>query len=76
MLKKIKILCYLVFKMWGNDMNDEGGFNITTTQSPAVGTESKQNTIISVAIRELLESNEENKNIHVIIVGIIKQVKQ
>lgn len=61
--------------MWGTDMNDDGGFNITTTQSPAV-TEPKQNIVISVAIRELLESNEENKNVHVIIVGIIKQVKQ
>lgn len=62
--------------MWGSDMNDDGGFNITATQSPATGPEPKQNTVISVAIRELLDSNEENKNVHVVIVGIIKQVKQ
>lgn len=61
--------------MWTND--DEGGFNTTMTQSPAVGTgaEAKQNTVINIAIRELLNSNDENKNTHVIVVGIIKQVK-
>jgi len=65
---------FLVFKMWGDD---EGGFNVTMTQSPATtsGTEPKQNTVISVAIRELFDTNEENKNTHVVVVGIIKQVK-
>lgn len=62
--------------MWGNDtVNDEGGFNITMTQSPAATNEVKQNTVISVAIRELLSNDEENKNTHVVVVGIIKQVK-
>lgn len=65
--------------MWGADTNnDEGGFNITMTQqSPATGSgmEAKQNTVIPVAISELLQSNEENKNTHVVVVGIIKQVK-
>lgn len=65
--------------MWGADTNDdEGGFNITMTQqSPAGGSglEPKQNTVISVAISELLKNNEENKNTHVVVVGIIKQVK-
>lgn len=62
--------------MWGADTNDdEGGFNVTMTQSPAAGAEQKQNTVISVAIRELLENNEENKNTHAVVVGIIKQVK-
>lgn len=62
--------------MWGNDtINDEGGFNVTMTQSsPAVTNEVKQNTVISVAIRELLSNDEENKNIHVVVVGIVKQV--
>lgn len=61
--------------MWGADTNDdEGGFNVTMTQSPATGTEPKQNTVISVTVRELLENNEENKNTHAVIVGIIKQV--
>lgn len=61
--------------MWGDD---EGGFNTTMTQSPSIasGAEPKQNTVISVAIRELLDSNEENKNTHVVVVGIIKQVLQ
>jgi len=60
--------------MWGDD---EGGFNVTMTQSPstASGVEPKQNTVISVAIRQLLDSHEENKNTHVVVVGIIKQVE-
>ncbi|XP_015375818.1 PREDICTED: replication protein A 32 kDa subunit-B [Diuraphis noxia] len=60
--------------MWGDD---EGGFNVTMTQSPATasGAEPKQNTVITVAIRELFDSNEENKNTHVVVVGIIKQVE-
>lgn len=64
--------------MWGADTNDDGGFNVTMTQSPAAGTgaDSKQNIVIPVTVRELLESNEENKNTHVIVVGVIKQVKQ
>jgi len=64
--------------MWTSDANeDEGGFNVTMTQSPASGavTESKQNTVIPMTIRELLNSNEENKNMHVVVVGVIKQVK-
>lgn len=60
--------------MWGETNDDEGGFNVTMTQSPATAAEPKQNTVISVAIRQLLESNEENKNTHVVVVGIIKQV--
>lgn len=61
--------------MWGTDTNDEGGFNVTMTQSPAApGTELKQNTVIPVTVRELISSDEENKNTHVIVVGIIKQV--
>lgn len=63
--------------MWGADNdNDEGGFNVTMTQSPVAGAEQKQNTVITVAIRELLENNEENKNTHAVVVGIIKQVKK
>lgn len=63
--------------MWSTDATqDEGGFNTTITQSPAVGAggESKQMTVIPVAIRQLLENNDENKNVHVVVVGIIKQV--
>lgn len=66
---------YLDIKMWGTDLNDEGGFNVTMTQSPASGPELKQNTVIPVTIRELLSNDEENKNTHVIVIGIIKQVK-
>lgn len=66
---------FSAFIMWGDD---EGGFNVTMTQSPATasGAEPKQNTVITVAIRELFDTNEENKNTHVVVVGIIKQVKQ
>lgn len=63
--------------MWSSNTNDdEGGFNVTMTQSPANGTatESKQNTVVPMAIRELLNNNEENKNTHIVIVGVIKQV--
>jgi len=64
--------------MWSTDANEnEGGFNVTMTQSPTSGTgsESKQNTVIPMTIRELLNNNEENKNMHVVVVGVIKQVK-
>lgn len=63
--------------MWGNDgIDDEGGFNVTMTQSPASAVEPKQNTVIHVTVRELINSSEENKNTHVVVVGIIKQVQQ
>lgn len=71
----IPIILYLVITMWSTDTNDEGGFNVTMTQSPAAGTELKQNTVIPVTIRQLITSDEENKNTHFIVVGIIKQVK-
>ncbi|XP_050436298.1 replication protein A 32 kDa subunit-B [Adelges cooleyi] len=65
--------------MWGTGATqDEGGFNTTiNTQSPATGSggESKQMSVIPVAIRQLLENNDENKNVHVVVIGIIKQVE-
>jgi len=64
--------------MWSSNANDdEGGFNMTMTQSPAAGTatESKQNTVVPMAIRQLLNNKEENKNTHIVIVGVIKQVE-
>lgn len=64
--------------MWASQSyDDEGGFNTTMTQSPAAGAGKnlKQNTVIPVAIRELLVDEEENKNTHVVVVGIITQVK-
>lgn len=63
--------------MWSSEtFDDDGGFNTTMTQSPAAGTgkEAKKNTVVPVAIREVLTNDEENKNTHVVVVGLIKQV--
>lgn len=67
----------MIFKMWDSDgVNNEGGFNTSMTSgaSPTPQTEAKQNTVIHAAIRDLLNNPEENKNTHVVVVGIIKEV--
>lgn len=67
------------FKMWDSEgVNNEGGFNTSMTPgaSPTLRTEAKQNTVIHSAISELLINPEENKNTHVVVVGIIKEVRK
>lgn len=65
--------------MWDSDgLNNEGGFNTTMTPgaSPSTRTEAKQNTVIHSTISELLNNPEENKNTHVVVIGIIKEVRK